>query len=391
MPAHPRAAPAGPAPALGALYGALFLVAGILLPYWPVWLASRGLDAGRIAAVLALGLMVRIVAAPMVAYAVDRRGERRRPLLALSLLSLVLYASFFLYDDFLSIVFGSVLVAATFPSMVPITDSLALRVCAERGLDYGRVRLWGSLAFIAAAYLGGALLGRFGPDAVLACVLVGCALSGLAVRRLPDDRGVPEAAARPIAAGAALRLLGQPRFVLFLLGASAIQASHGVYYGFGTLHWQRLGYGDSLIGSLWALGVAAEVALFAVSGRAVARFGPVGLILLGGAGGVLRWAVTGFDPPLAMLAAMQALHALTYGATHLGSMHFIARTVPPGLSATAQSLLSALASGVVLAGATAVSGWLYAAWGGHAYLAMAALAGLGAILVLPLARRGGDG
>lgn len=48
-----RAAVLRPAARLSAFYAAIFLVAGIQLPFWPVWLAARGLTAREIGIALA--------------------------------------------------------------------------------------------------------------------------------------------------------------------------------------------------------------------------------------------------------------------------------------------------------------------------------------------------
>jgi len=84
-----------------------------------------------------------------------------------------------------------------------------------------------------------------------------------------------------------------------------------------------------------------------------------------------------FSLPLAALIPLQTLHTLTYGASHLAAMHFISRAVPESAQGTAQALYATVASGLLMGGATLVSGWLYASAGERAYLSMAALAGLG--------------
>jgi PPP family 3-phenylpropionic acid transporter len=80
------------------------------------------------------------------------------------------------------------------------------------------------------------------------------------------------------------------------------------------------------------------------------------------------------DPPFWSLPLLQCLHAMTFGLAHLGIMQFLVRAVPPGLASTAQSVYSALAGGVVMAGATFLAGRLYGDHGGVTYLAMTALA-----------------
>src|SRR5262245_21683990 len=117
-----------------------------------------------------------------------------------------------------------------------------------------------------------------------------------------------------------------------------IQSSHALYYGFSTMQWRGEGLDGVLIGALWGLGVAAEVALFALSGRLPGWLSPTAMLAIGGAGAVVRWSAMAFDPPTALLPPLQLLHACSFAATHLGMMGFMARAVPRELAATAQGL-----------------------------------------------------
>jgi PPP family 3-phenylpropionic acid transporter len=176
------------------------------------------------------------------------------------------------------------------------------------------------------------------------------------------------------------------RFLIFVLSAAALQSSHQLYYGFGTLIWRQYGLSDSVIGVLWAEGVVAEIVLFWYSAALVARVGPLGLMMLGGAAGLVRWILMGIVPGLAAAAVLQLLHAATFGASHLGAMHFLSRNVPPDAAASAQSLYSALSAGFGSGLVMLAAGTLYTAWGGGAYVAMALLSGLGLIGALWLRR-----
>jgi PPP family 3-phenylpropionic acid transporter len=152
---------------------------------------------------------------------------------------------------------------------------------------------------------------------------------------------------------------------------------------FSALDWKTAGFDTTTIGLLWALGVVAEIALFAGSAR-WSLPGTV-LLLLGGAGAVLRWGAMALDPPALALPLLQCLHALTFGATHLGAIAAIAQLAPAGRAAAAQGYLS-IVVGLAMAAALALSGSLYAAHGGAAYLAMAGLAFAGCGLALAARR-----
>src|SRR5207247_4275206 len=148
-------------------------------------------------------------------------------------------------------------------------------------------------------------------------------------------------------------LLRDRGFLAVAAGAGLIQASHAIYYGFATLDWRAAGLGGGEIGALWALAVVAEIALFAVSGRL--PLAPTTLLMIGAAGAAVRWVAMAFAPPLPVLALLQRLHALSFGATHLAAIGFVARAAPAALGATAQGHL-AVALGLVMAAAMGISG-----------------------------------
>jgi PPP family 3-phenylpropionic acid transporter len=109
-----------------------------------------------------------------------------------------------------------------------------------------------------------------------------------------------------------------------------------------------------------------------------AAFTPTVLILIGGAGAVVRWTAMAFGPPDALLPLLQCLHALSFGATHLGTLAYIARHAPAGLAASAQGTFAVI-MGVVMAGATGAAGLVYGQYGAAAYGVMAMFAAAGAL------------
>jgi PPP family 3-phenylpropionic acid transporter len=284
---------------------------------------------------------------------------------------------------------------ATAPAM-PLTDAYALKGLTQRGRAYGPVRVWGSVAFVVANFGAGFLIDRIAPVGIIWLLfgsLVLVAAAALMLRPLAQDRVSAE---KPDATAG--KLLLSPGFWMVAAGASLIQASHAVYYGFSVLDWRAKGLEASSIGGLWGLAVIAEIVLFAYSARIQQRLGAHGLLGAGALGAVVRWGVMSLNPPLLLLPVLQSLHALSFGATHLGSMQLLAHLAPARQFATAQGDLAtgrqfATAQGdlatvlaLVMAGGMALSGALYADLGDRAYAAMALAAALGGAFVL-LARR----
>src|SRR5439155_11935821 len=244
----------GPALRLGLFYAASFLVVGVQLPFWSPWLKGRGLAAEEIAVVFALSIWANVVATPAVGALADRLGRRRAVMIALAALACAAYAGLWPALGLLPLVALNLLAGAAQSALMPLGDSIALAAVARGAVVYGRVRVWGSASFVAGSIGAGALL-ALGPPAeggdnrVLALVLAASLLLCAATIALPQPAS---AAPRHAARGG---LAGQRRFWLVAASAALLQASHQLYYGFGTLYWRDEGFSDAVIGALWGEGV----------------------------------------------------------------------------------------------------------------------------------------
>jgi PPP family 3-phenylpropionic acid transporter len=363
------------APRLALAYAAFFLASGWYLPFFPAWLAARGLDPGAIGAMLAAAQVVRVLGTPAGTRLADRYGAPHRAILVAALMAAAAIALLGSVAGFGAILGAAVLYAAVSGPIMPLIDAYALRGLSLRARAYGPVRLWGSVAFIVANLTGGFLLDVLAPGHLIWLIFAGNGLVVLVTIMLvplPADESTA-----PSGAAASHGHLRQPRFLAIMAAASLIQASHAVYYGFSTLDWTRHGFDGKTIGVLWALGVIAEILLFACAARLPPAIGPIALMLIGATGAIVRWVAAAFDPPLALLAPLQLLHAISFGATHLGTMQFLGKAAPPGGQASAQGDV-ATANSVMMALASALSGVLYGMGGSLAYGAMALFAAAGA-------------
>jgi PPP family 3-phenylpropionic acid transporter len=371
----------GFAPRLAALYAALFATVGVQLPFFPLWLEAKGLDPQAIGLVLASPMLLRLALIPAVARIADRTGALRGTIVATLAAATVGIVAVAFAEGAIAIATIAALALAAWNCANPLTETYAFKGLRHSSA-YGPVRLWGSAAFIAGSFLAGAAADALPARDLIWLIVAAFALSLLAAAAL---RPVSAAVPPPGNAAPARRLLTDGAFVAAIVGGSLIQASHAVYYGFATLAWTQRGLDGTSIAALWALGVAAEIVLFWLSARLPPSITPLTLIVIGGAAATIRWLGMAVDPPTVLLPPLQVLHALSFGASHLGALGFIARVAPQGRGATAQAYY-AMANGIVTAGAMALSGWLYAASGASAYLAMALAAAAGCVCGIVAAR-----
>ncbi|WP_306029791.1 MFS transporter [Stappia sp. MMSF_3263] len=395
---------------VAALFAAYFFGLGLFLPFFPLVLAEAGLGAGEIGTLLAVPLVVRLAANPLISAAVDRFASPGRAIALLSLLAAIAFSGFFVVTGFLASALLLVVISIAWSPLMPLGDALAARVEREGAGDYGRMRMWGSISFILANLAGGALVGQWTVEVVVGGIvagLAGAALAGWSVPlgrvRVLENESVsfvsPDLALagleteeagrgrRRSGLAAKLRLLrGEARFLdagflLVVLAAGCVQASHAAYYAFSALFWSGVGLSGIWVGGLWGLGVITEIGLFAMSSTVRARLGVTGLLALGIGGAVLRWLLFPLASDPVSIAALQLLHGLSFGATHLGAVAFVARNAPPQWAGAAQGVMS-MAGGVVTALASTAAGLLYASGAVPAFAAMAGLAALGGVFLV---------
>jgi PPP family 3-phenylpropionic acid transporter len=379
-----RYAPSGDALRVVAFFAPLFAAAGVGMPFAPIWFESRGLTPAEIGTMMGVGMWIRFGGHLAIGEIADRLGERRRVLIALGLVALAMNIAYIPVQGLWQVVPIYLIATLAISPMFSLGENLALLTVRGRGLDYGRVRLWGSVSFMAVSLGAGAILVGRSADWVLGMLILAYGLTAVGAYLLPDVRTERSERRK----GGALYLLRLPAFWIFLLASGAVQTSHGAYYAFSTLHWRQSGLAESTIGLLWAIGIVAEILLFAVATRATERFSPAFLIGLGGVAGILRWSLTAATVDPAALFVLQTLHALTFCAAHLGAMQFIVRAVPEGLSASAQSVHSAFAIGALMGVSMTLAGWVFATLGGAAaFAAMAGFSAVGVGAAALLARR----
>lgn len=364
----------------------LFGTTGVILVYLPRWLeVERLLTGAEIGGVLSLAQAARIFTGPAIAYWADGAGDRRTPMRIVAIAASIAYAAFFfLARDFWSLLILGFIALSLTQAMTPLVEAATLRATAQGRMSYGVARGIGSVAFIVANIAGGFLVARFGLDAVVIWVIAGLAVViASAWLGLPADPPPPRKP-RAERAGEISTLLRNRRFLIVIVACGLIQSAHAFYYGFSTMAWRAQDLPDGLIGALWGFGVAVEVAFLWSLPSIERRFPPETLILIGAGGAALRWLAMGWGPTGWPLWPLQAMHALSFAAAHVGAMRLIHRETPETSAAMGQTLYAVLSGGVLMGASTMLSGVLYDAVGARGYWAMAAIAFTGGLLALLL-------
>jgi PPP family 3-phenylpropionic acid transporter len=382
--ASAETSPIGLSIRISGLYLALYLHFGFFA-FLPLWLSSTGASPGEIGLLMAIPLILRLVTvAPFSAWA-GRTGHVRNAIILTALGSAALITLLLGQPNHVGRVLIVVAFSITWDQIPVLTDAYAVMAVRRDGLDFGRLRVWGSIGAVVSSIAAGWVFGLTGVTALPWLVAVLLLLPATVALLLPSDRR-GEGATRT-AAGNWRQVVGDRTLMRLIVAASLVMASHGVLTGFGAIQWSGRGISTGTIGLIQAVAVSAEIVAFWFGSKLLGQRDPGVLIWLAGCFAILRWLVMAGDPSAAVLLVVQLLQGVTATGAILGTMLVIAKRVPLTSSAAAQGL-NAVLLGLALSATTAGSGLLWQHGPATAYLAMAGLAGVAVALAWPRSPRG---
>ncbi|EOL9003592.1 3-phenylpropionate MFS transporter [Cronobacter turicensis] len=353
-------------------YFTYFFSYGIFLPFWSVWLAGVGVAPETIGLLLGSGLIARFLGSLLLAPRVKDPSRLVFALRLLAVLTLVFALGFWFGHQTAWLFVVLVGFNLFFSPLVPLTDALAATWQRQITMDYGRVRLWGSLAFVIGSALTGKLVSVYDYRAILALLSLGVASMLIGMLLKPSIMPQGEARHNEAAGWPVWRRLIAENW-RFLACVSLLQGAHAAYYGFSAIYWQSKGYSASVVGYLWSLGVVAEIVIFALSKRLFSRFSARDLLLLSGVLGIIRWGLMGWTTALPWLIVAQILHCGSFSICHLAAMRYIAAREGSEIIRL-QSVYSAVAMGGGIAVMTVFAGFLYQHLAGGVFWVMALVA-----------------
>jgi nucleoside transporter len=381
MPGTERRAAAGAVPRLSVM---------MLLQYavWGAWLpvASRYLSAGlgfsetQISLLLGLAGSVGAITAPFLAGQIaDRYFSTERCLAALLVVGGALKWITAYQTSYAAWLWLSILYGVVYMPTLSLSNSMAFAHLADPKRQFGWVRLWGTIGWIAASWVFPMVWLQTGlhlsavppfvvgdevPGATLRLVdalrfsgmlSFGYAAFCLVLPHTPPKREGVE----PLAFAKAFRLFRRPSLAVLIGASLVISAIHQVYFIQTGKFLPTLGLRDADIGPAMTIGQFSEILVIGALGLMLRRLGFRAVITIGALAYFARygvWSLT--DLPVGLLVASQALHGLCYACFFAAGFVYVDRMAPGDVKSSAQTVFGILilGGGPVLGGM--LSGWL---------------------------------
>ncbi len=329
---------------------------GVFSPYASLYFADKGIGAAQIGVLMSLMQVMRIFGPNLWGWVADHTRRRVQVLRLTSIAAALAFCSMFWGASFGYFLVAMVLLNLFTSAQGPLSEALMLSAMRGDLTHYGRLRLWGSVGFIAAVTISGQLLDWYGIGLVLWISLLLLALVAFAAAGMREEGATHPAHDTP----SVRELLKQREVLAFFASTFLMVAAHASLYVYYSLYLAGIGYSKTVIGLMWSLGVVAEIAFFYWQAPLFRRYGVRWLMLASLLVGVVRFLMIGFGAEsLALLLLAQVLHAATFGVHHSASVATLQRWFSGPLQARGQALYISVSYGL---GGTAGGLLLSACW-----------------------------
>lgn len=350
---------------------------GVYLPYFNLYCYHLGLSAFQIGSLSALRSVVMVLFPLFWGILADRFQARRPIYIGCNIVSTFVWVLFLYFQEFRALLALTAAYGIFYAPLISFLEAFTMDALQEEKSGYGRIRAWGSIAFIVTVILVGRLIEMFSIGIILSLVLFGSALQALLSIKIPR-------ASRPGSVsffGQAATLLNR-RALLFLSGAFLMLLSHGAYYGFFSIHLENLGFNSGFIGFAWALASIAEIAVMLASVNLLKRYAHDKILMFSCLVAAVRWFSLYFIESSWAILLSQLLHAVTYGTFHMASILYIDTLTPGPAKTVGQAVNNAVSYGLGLMAGFFFSGILYGTVGAFNMFALSGLTALLAALAM---------
>lgn len=345
---------------LSGFYFFYFVVLGTMVPYLPLYLQSLGLDAWHIGMLTSVMIGTKIFAPNIWGWLADHTGRRMAIIRFGCLMAVLCFTLIFWWNGNIFLLALIIFMYSFFWNAVLAQfEAVTLVYLGTQPERYSRIRLWGSVGFIAAVSLFGWMFDYVALSVFPILVATGLLTIFLSSWVVSDPAPVSHHVVTEMA-DRFLQRLRQPQIAIFFLVCFLMVLSHGPYYTFFSLLMAQYDYSHTAIGLLWSLGVVAEVVLFWFMHRLLPNWGLRSMLLVSLVATTGRWVLLAWFPQfLSVMLFAQCLHAFSFAGFHAAAIETVRRLFSVQQSGKAQAFYSAVGYGAGNALGALASGALW--------------------------------
>lgn len=325
-----------------AFYLFVFFGFGSLFPLLSVYLSEvEKLNGYQIGIILSIGPVIMIFFQPFWGMVSDMNNLHNRLLTLTTLITGTAALGYLFFEGFFLFILVAIILAIFQSAIIPLSDSISLKYTSKAGVNYGNVRLFGSLGFGVAVFIMGKL-SEWNPQVIFygfsMTLLIAAALS---VKMPKEAAGIPNRMLSGMK-----DLMGMKRFLVFLAVTFLIFGPNLANNFYFSLFVEDRGGTYTGIGIAFLIAVLSEIPFMRVAGGWIRKLGLLQVALIASLVSLIRWIFYFTEPSLTLVYFSAVIQGFSLGLFIPAGLQYIKEITPPQMTATAVTFYSAVGNGL---------------------------------------------
>jgi MFS transporter, PPP family, 3-phenylpropionic acid transporter len=340
---------------LQGFYLLTFFGVGSLYPLLSVYLSETvGLNGYQIGTIMSVGPIIMIFFQPLWGMVSDSTNSPVKVLTLTTLLAGIFGLGYLFSENYYVLILVAVFVAVFQSAIIPVSDSISLNYTSRVKVNYGNIRLFGSLGFGLAVFIMGRL-SEYNPAVIFYSFFISLLVASLLGTQIPKEKGNPN---KNLFSGIK-EILTFKKFIVFLMITFLIfgpNLANNTYFG---LFVEDSGGTYTGIGIAFLIAVLSEIPFMRAAGSWIQKIGILEVVFIAGTVSFIRWILYFVQPSLSIVYITTVIQGFSIGLFIPASLQYIREITPVHITATAVTLYSAIGNGLGNWFSTFLGGILY--------------------------------
>ncbi|QED47847.1 MFS transporter [Cytobacillus dafuensis] len=332
-----------------------FFGVGSLYPLLSVYLSEvEHLNGVQIGTIMSINPIVMIFFQPLWGMVSDKMNAPIKILTITTFIAGIFALGYTFFNGYVWLFIIAIAVAIFQSAIIPISDSLSIKYTSKVKMNYGNIRLFGSLGFGIAVFVMGRL-SEWNPKVIFYSFFVSLLLASFLAIKMPTENSSRN---QNLLSGVK-EILVHKKFLIFLAITFLVFGPNLANNNYFGLFIEDRGGTYTGIGIAFLIAVLSEIPFMRVAGNWIHRFGLLQVATFAGAVSLVRWLLYFTEPSLWLIYSTAIIQGFSIGLFIPAGLQYIRDITPVHITATAITLYSAFGNGVGNWFCTFIGGIIY--------------------------------
>ena len=313
-------------------------------PFLTVYLLDRGLSYTEVGIAYATTSLISVVFQPIWGYITDKYSNKRSIIIITMIFSALIINAFVFVKGFPMAISAMILLIIFQSPISSILDAFSYEIIEEhRGIEFGRIRLMGSIGYAMASLLIGILIKKTNINSsfytyfilfiVAIFMMKGIKFKGNTENKKLDFKDIGE-------------VLKNKNFIVFLISICVVNIALGANSNYISIIIEKTGGDISNLGMLWFIVAMSELPIFFFGGRLLKKYGELNIYIFAIIVYILRFFLNGISVDYRQIMFIQLLQGLSFPVFLMATLQYLNKTVPPKMRTSGITLYAAFGGGL---------------------------------------------